>query len=127
MTERASWGRAERGPSALAFRRKWVVSVATPLTDLTILAMDQQFAVLLLRNRPRGVDGLTLGIVDRRHSVVAFATHRPAFGVRYYVLVLARHPFTSFRLPNQGGPDDLRLADFDCQPANCALHIGLSN
>ncbi len=79
-----------RGPQGCsAARREGIAAKAVALADLTIAAMDQQLAVLVLRDSACRLDRCSLSLVHRRRALVARSANRPAAFVRYHMLVLA--------------------------------------
>lgn len=76
-----------------AFRWKRVVSVAVPLSDSSLSVVGEEFRAIVDCNLAPGSNGLSLGLVDGRNSLVARTLDRPAVRVGNHMLVLFRHGF----------------------------------
>lgn len=65
--------------------------MAVALADLTIAAVDQELAALVLRDLATALYCFTLGIESLSHPRVALTTHGPLTVVRDHMLILAGH------------------------------------
>jgi len=71
--------------------RKWVISVAVPLANLTLLVVDQDLALLVDRNASCVIDRFSLGIELFGNFTVTSASNSPFIIMRNDMLVLACH------------------------------------
>jgi len=62
---------------ALAFRRESISPVAVLLSDLSVLSVDNELAMLATGDPTRGVDRLPLGAGDGGGALRAFAADGP--------------------------------------------------
>jgi hypothetical protein len=67
-----------------------IVAVRVTLADSSVLPVDEQLGVLVAGDLASRVDGLALRFVDRRQSLVAFASDAPSISGRDDMLVLAQ-------------------------------------
>ena len=77
--------------SNLAFRRKWVATVAIALTNSPIPTMNKQFCALVLSNITSTVNCFFLCVYDHSRTRGTGPFHRPAAIMRNYVLISFRH------------------------------------
>lgn len=102
------------------------MAVAVALADLTVAAVDEQLALLTLRDLPRLLDRLSLRRHDGRRALVSFRDDGPLTVPRDHVLVLAfGHRFLEMvelftaQTDCNGGPrhQTCHLDEF-CQPSH---------
>ena len=74
-----------------ALRWKGVVTVAAPFSELALPVMDEKLRAVVDRDVAPGSNGLSLGLVDGRNSLVARTPDRPAVRMGNHMLVLFRH------------------------------------
>ena len=87
-----------------AFGRRWVVAIAVAIANATVFAMDQNLAFLVDRDLARGALCLSLRVVQRGVTGIAFTTDGPLVVTANYVLVFSSHlwSFKSKRLKLRG-------------------------
>lgn len=71
--------------------RGWVVSVAVPLANLTLLVVDQDLALLVDRDASCVLDSFSLCIELLGNFSVTSASHSPFIIMWYDMLILACH------------------------------------
>ncbi len=59
------------------------------VTDLSVRSVDHQLTFLIASDPSASIDSLLLGWVNRRDSLIPFATHSPLPVVRYNMLIFS--------------------------------------
>jgi hypothetical protein len=70
-----------------------IVAVRIALADPPVLPVDEQLRRLVAGDLAPGVDGFSLGVVNRGQSLVTLAPDSPSIAGRYDMLVLAQRVF----------------------------------
>jgi hypothetical protein len=77
------------------------MTVAVPLPDLTVPAVDQDLGLLIGGDLSRLIDRLGLRRVDARDPAIALATNRPTALVGHNVLVLSHWIFSCKKIATE--------------------------
>ena len=64
-----------------------IAAVGILFADLPVAAMNDEFAMLILSDAARLVDGITLALVDRSRTGIARTLYCPPAAVRNYMLI----------------------------------------
>ena len=70
-------------------RRKRIVPVAVFVANSAVWSMNHNFSLLINRNLTRGIDSLSLRIVNACQASVTLASNAPVSVSWYYVLILS--------------------------------------
>jgi hypothetical protein len=79
----------ERGLGASALWWVGIIAITVSFTNLTVSAVDQQFRLLILRDRTSMSRCFSLGRVNRSGAAVPGTLHCPTISMRHNVLVLS--------------------------------------